>query len=64
MWTKDNAEDLLFALEASAKHLDRDAVTKAYYELELSRAENAVEEFKKAIADLENTSKKSEKEVK
>ncbi len=44
MWTKDNVEDLLFALEASsAKHLDRDAVTKAYYELELSRAENAVE---------------------
>ena len=64
MWTKDNAEDRLFALEASAKHLDRDAVTKAYYELELSRAENAVEEFKKAIADLENTGKKSEKEVK
>ena len=63
-WTKDNIEDLLFALEASAKHLDRDAVTKAYYEMELSRAEKAVEDYKEALKNLDETSKKPEKSVK
>lgn len=63
MWTKDSVEDLLFALEASAKHLDRDAVTKAYYELELSRAEKAVNDYKEALKKLNETSKKPEKSV-
>lgn len=64
MWTKDNVEDLLFTLEASAKHLDRDAVTKAYYELELSRAEKAVNDYREALEKLDKTSKKPEKGVK
>ena len=62
-WTKDNPEDLLSALEASAKHLDRDMVAKAYFELELSRAEKAVKDYKQALKNLKDTSKKSEKGV-
>lgn len=55
-WVKASWEELIMALENSAKGLDIDAIQKAYHESEIARCKSLQEYHENAIKELEKES--------
>lgn len=62
-WIKSSAQDLINALEASAKHLNQDEVHKVFHRTEIERARNIMKIHEAHLKKLKKPSEKTESEV-